>query len=293
MIKKVAVSIQEFLFKFFSFILSIIKIVILTDLSERKINTKKINNSAIILGNGPSLNEFLNQNKNFLENKDLIAVNHFADTHYFEQLCPLHYVLNAPELWSDNVEQSHIDRSIKLFTNIAQKTNWEMYLYLHPTAKKSDRWRKIINSNNFIKIRFYNPTPVDGFNCFVHYCFKNNLGMPRPHNVLIPSLLISINLKYKNIYIAGADHSWLKDIWVADDNRVLLTQKHFYDENTAKAAPMHKEGIGERKMHEVLIKMVHAFRSYFVINDYAKEKNIRIQNITKDSYIDAFDRLKL
>ena len=41
-----------------------------------------------------------------------------------------------------------------------------------------------------------------------------------PHNVLIPSIAIGLRLPFKKIYLAGADHSWLPEITVTDDNEV-------------------------------------------------------------------------
>ena len=287
------VKIQTFIFNLVNSTLTLIKILILSDLfiSKHKItsNTK----DCLILGNGPSLNDFISEHKNFLETKELMCVNHFAETDYFTSLKPRFYVINAIELWSKNVEQSHIDRSDKLFISIAEKTNWEMFLFVHASAKKYKRWSINIEKNSNIKVVYYNPTPVDGFKFFKYYCYKNNLGMPRPHNVLIPSILSAINSGYTKIYIAGADHSWFKDLWVNENNEVLLTQKHFYDEKTAKALPVHKEGKGQRKLHEILIKWVYSFQSYWEMEEYSKSINVKIYNVTKDSFVDAFERIEV
>ena len=65
--------------------------------------------------------------------------------------------------------------------------------------------------------------------------------MPRSHNVLIPTIMIALQLDFKKILLAGADHNWLKDIYVSADNRVFLTQKHFYDAQTAEKKTMDKK----------------------------------------------------
>jgi hypothetical protein len=115
--------------------------------------------------------------------------------------------------------------------------------------------------------------------------------MPRPHNVLIPSIMIALSLGFKKIFLFGADHSWLKDIWVDEENNVLLQQKHFYDIDKAKPRHMDYLGKGKRKMHEVLIKFYHSFKGYFEIDAYGKNQGKTIYNCTPGSYIDAFDRL--
>jgi hypothetical protein len=127
--------------------------------------------------------------------------------------------------------------------------------------------------------------------------------MPRPHNVLIPSLILSINMKFSNIYVCGADHSWLKEIYVDNENEVLLSQKHFYDKQAQKQSdyrdmavpqPMYHGGSNnKRKLHEVLEKFYYTFRSYWKIKSLAESQAVKIYNITPISYIDAFDRLDI
>ena len=58
--------------------------------------------------------------------------------------------------------------------------------------------------------------------------------MPRPRNVLIPSIMLAINSGYRRVYVAGADHSWLKTLSVDDENRVVSIQPHFYKEKESE-----------------------------------------------------------
>ncbi|MGD1889614.1 MAG: hypothetical protein ACFB15_03275, partial [Cyclobacteriaceae bacterium] len=118
-----------------------------------------------------------------------------------------------------------------------------------------------------------------------------------PHNVLVASLSIVLMMRFQTIYITGADHSWMKEVFVTDDNRVFLSQKHFYDGQlksdtyTDKARPMYAGSTtNERKLHEILEKWYYSFRSYWELNGYAQSIGSRIINVTPDSYIDAFAR---
>lgn len=286
-------KIQIFIKNLVNSLLSIIKIIVLSDIFIKKKYTQFQTKETVILGNGPSLTDFISESKKFIENKELICVNHFAETDYYTFLKPHIYIINATELWTSNVEQSHKDRSDKLFTVIAKKTTWELHLYVHAKAKKYKQWSKNIENNSNIKIIYYNPTPIEGFTSFRYFCYNQKLGMPRPHNVLIPSILFAIYSGFNTIYLAGAEHSWFKDLWVNEKNEVLLTQKHFYDEKTAQALPVHKEGKGQRKLHEILIKWVHAFQSYWELEEYSKSVNVKIYNVTKNSYVDAFEKMKV
>ena len=167
-------------------------------------------------------------------------------------------------------------------------------------AKKHNKWKKAIEENPLIQITYFNNTPIEGLPAFRYFCLNRGLGMPRPHNVLVAALALVLMMKFRTIYITGADHSWLKEIFVTDDNRVFLSQKHFYDDHlksetyTAKARPMYAGPTKrERKLHEILQKFYYSFRSYWELNEYAQTINSRVINITPNSYIDAFERQSL
>jgi hypothetical protein len=284
-------QIQQFFSKFFQTIASLLKVLLMS----KKIKTlkKQTGKELVILGNGPSLQNFLTHHIHFLNSKQSLAVNHFANFEIFTQIKPKYYIINVPEFWTNNVDTDVVERKNKLIKDIVEKTNWKMHLILGIGAKKSKDWMQIGQQNKEIDISFINPTPIEGFTWFKHFCYWKYCGMPRPHNVLIPSLITGINLQFSKIYITGADHNWMQELFVADDNTVYLTQKHFYDAQTAKPDVMKKTGKGKRKMHEILIKFVHSFKGYFDIDTYAKSKNTSIINITPKSFIDAFTRFHL
>lgn len=283
--------IQAFFEQFIQSLATLIKVLLLSKSNEKPPVPK--HNELVILGNGPSLKDFLTYHRKFLKDKASLAVNHFADSDTFVEIQPDYYLINVPEFWTDNVDDDVRQRRDKLVKNIIEKTQWQMTLFLGVGAKKSKLWQDISKQNKQINIYYLNPTPVAGYAWFRHFCYRKQCGMPRPHNVLIPSLLMSINMQFGKIFITGADHNWMKELFVADDNTVYLTQKHFYDLQTARPDVMKKTGKGKRKMHEILIKFVHSFAGYFDINNYAKSQNVRIINITPDSFIDAFERMKL
>ena len=116
--------------------------------------------------------------------------------------------------------------------------------------------------------------------------------MPRPHNVLIPSLILAIQSGYKEINVVGADHSWIEELTVNENNEAMVHQKHFYDEDSSKSEAMYKLGRRPRLLHEILEKFVYAFRSYHFIRQFSEKKGAKIWNLTPKSFIDAFDRRK-
>jgi hypothetical protein len=237
---------------------------------------KSKHDELVILGNGPSLTPFLNDHLSFLENKNTLVVNFFARTQFFEIIRPSYYIIISPEYFLNEQKKEFAEDRLITFQAIAEKTTWPMQLVVPALARSRNAWKSLIASNPNIEIKYLNTTPVEGFMGICHKLFNRNLGMPRPHNVLIPSIFLAIQLKYKLVYLVGADHSWLPEIRVDDDNEVLLRQKHFYDKQAEKekslrnqpiARPMYKGITTEkRKLHEVLEKFYISIKSYWVLH---------------------------
>lgn len=280
----------HFLMLFFSSLMTFFKIVLRSDLFLKPYQSKY--DRCVILGNGPSAKETLQTHKDFLDNQILISVNRFPETEAFLQFKPQHFVLVAKN-WKDNVSENSKKISIDLYDSVINRTTWDMHIHLPAEAKKCKWLMDRFKQNKHLTISLYNDTPVEGLPKWNRFFFKKAWGLPRPHNVIIPSLMIAINAGFKEIILVGADHSWLEGLTVNEKNEALLFQKHFYDENTAKLDYMLKLGKRPRRLHEILEKFMLAFRAYFEINDYAKNKNVNIWNATPKSFIDAFERRNL
>ena len=284
---------QLFIENFFSTCLTILRILIFSDIFiyiKQKWVLIKVDRESIILGNGPSLNKSIENKSESLVNKDLVCVNFFPETEYYQQLKPKYYITGAPELWIENVSEEWKVARKNLFMTLKNKTEWDLILLIPTIARKHKDWMNILSENKKIRIAYYNITAVEGYKWFRHFCFKTGLGVPRPHNVITPALIQMLNFGYKKIYLLGADHSWLPDIKVDNENRVFTLHKHFYDQDTANPVQMRNLKMGTRKLHEVLHKFYHTFAGYFIIRDYASSLKADIYNSTPDSFIDAFER---
>jgi hypothetical protein len=245
----------------------------------------------VILGNGPSLKKAIEAYGEQLKEEELFCVNHFPKTEAYVQLKPGNFVTSAPELWRDNMRESVIESREKLWAAMVEKTDWPMHVFLPAEAGKCKWLMNQLGQNRQLKIVFYNNTAVEGSRRIAFFLFRRNLGIPRPHNVLIPSLMLSINSGYREVVLLGADHSWLEELSVNDKNEALLNQKHFYDADTSRPDRMYRQlKRRPRRVHEILEKLMFAFRSYFEIRDYAETKGTKIINATPGSYIDAFER---
>jgi hypothetical protein len=285
----ILIAIQDFLVGLLQTLASVIKILAGSGFFIKP-GKKYEDENCIILGNGPSLSQSIDEYQDKLAGYTLICVNHFAESTIYDSIKPQIYVLNAPEMWMDDVEPFHYEKGEYLFQAISNNTQWDIDLFIPYAAKKVKRWQQVIINNPHIRINYFNTTPIEGYRWFRRLCYNHYLGMPRPHNVLIPSLMLSLLMNFKKIYLFGTDHSWMKDMWVTEDNEVLLHQKHFYDRATSKSRPMDHLGKGSRKIHEVLQKFVYAFRGYIEINEYSLSRGQEIINCTKGSFIDAFKR---
>lgn len=257
----------------------------------RRVIRKQNNRRLIVLGNGPSLHSSVESLGDSISNADLMCVNFYPATDDYERLKPAYFITSAPELWRDGVDDFYIDFRLKIFNALAEKTTWPLEVFIAWEAKKFPFWISILSKNPNIKITYYNILPAEGFPFFRQWMFDRQLGMPRPHNVLVPSVMMGMQKGYSDIILLGADHSWLPQISVDNHNNVLVNQKHFYDANSSKPETMKKLGKGQRKLHEVLWKFAHTFESYFIILRYAEDRNVRIINASPDSFIDAFERM--
>ena len=268
-------------------LLSVVKIVLQSKLVTRLPGHFSNPDELLILANGPSLKRTVEESADFVRGKTLLAVNFCVTSPMFEQLKPELYLIADPLFWIVPEKRE------QLFRTMAEKTTWDMNFLVPARALKNKEWQPLLAGNPHIRLYIYNTTPIEGFQGFCNWIFSKGWGVPRPHNVLIPSIAMGIRLPFKKIYLAGADHSWLPEITVTDDNVVLMHQKHFYDQNKSKAATVTQENLHSARLYTILYHMYVAFKSYFVLEDYARSRGKEVFNVTPGSYIDAFKRMKI
>jgi hypothetical protein len=282
---------KDFLTEFYQSLFSVIKVILTSKwfLSYKKHQVNK--GDCIILGNGPSLNEDLKENLKFILDRYKVCVNLFAFSNEYELIKPNYYVLAGPEFWLKNTIEFHVQQRAKLAKEIIEKTNWPMKILAPLMARNSEVYNKLITNKN-IEFILYNSTPVEGLPFIINRIFKMNLGMPRPHNVLIPSIFLAINLGYGRIIIFGADHSWHEDIKIDANNTITVNHQHFF-ESDEKRMPMYKLDGEKYRMHDIFRKLYFSFKGYFILQNYAKYRKVQILNASSKSYIEAFDKVTI
>lgn len=261
---------------------SFIKIPIMSRRPSPKSRDRK--DTIIIMGNGPSLRDAMEQDRDVLMAYPRLAVNLSALTPDFRDLRPDYYILadiafflkektgKVPQLWE-----------------ALRSVDWQMTLFLPATARKMPEVKSLPAN---ITLKFYNLTPAEGFRFVMHPLYDSGLAMPRPRNVLIPSIISSMREGFRKIVLIGADHNWSKTLWVTERNRVVSVQPHFYKDDDAELRRA-EEIFKNVHIHDVYENYAIAFRSYFNVKAYADRRGVEILNATPGSFIDAFPRIRL
>ena len=234
----------------------------------------------VLLGNGPSLRALLDHQLSTLQSRRLLCVNFAANAPEFVLLRPEYYVLADPHFFNGMDSDPNVKR---LWENIG-KGDWKMTLFVpHRFLKKACT---LLPTGN---IQPFNLTPAEGSRPIVHPLYNAGLAMPRPRNVLIPSIMIGIRLGFKKIWLCGADHTWSRTLSVDEENRVISVQPHFYKDSKTEQKRVNTEYEGYR-LHDILRSLYIAFRAYHDIAVFARRKGVTIINATPGSMIDAFPR---
>lgn len=278
----IVVCIQHFLINSLKSFVSFLKILIQSKRATPISNFTPYN-EVVVLGNGPSAKEFLEEKRDFLQQKAVLAVNFFAQHKSFDQIKPSFYVLADPAFFMK-------EDAAQILDILSNSVAWDLLLLIPTYAKKQPLWKEKkthIDKNQHIKTAYYNMTKIDGFDWFIQQATLKGWGLPSPRNVLVPSITHCIKMNFRTIYIAGADHSWLKQLWVNDNNEVILDDKHSYDTGSKTVSK------ANAPLYLIVESFSIALKSYIKINQVAKRRNTRIYNITPGSYIDVFDRLKI
>lgn len=255
-------------------------------LQSRPVRVPQAEHPAIvILANGPSLNDTMARHTDILKNSVTMAVNFAANTDMFFDLRPRYYVMVDPVFFGDD----SVANIARLRQHLAA-VSWPMTIFVPRRFIKAVP--ASIKANPNISTAGLNTVGIEGWQWLKNFAYSSRLGMPRPRNVLIPAIMAAIAMGYKEIYLTGADHSWMKTISVDDNNNVVSVQPHFYKDNEAELRRVDTTYRGLR-LHDVVESFAIAFRSYHTLARFAARQGISIYNSTPGSFIDAFERRPL
>ena len=256
-----------------------------TTILKKLIKKLKQNDECVIMGNGPSLLNELENSNDKLTNKDIFVVNFFCFTRYFEIIKPFGYVLLDPELFNYSNDKIMEQKVQDLISKLNQ-VNWNLLLCL-PYGNRNSLIYKSIKNKHLYFFEF-NAVPLNGINKINHFLFKYNLGMPMPQTVIIAAIFLALNMNYKKCHLYGVEQSWLKDLTINNKNEIMVGLEHFYP---IANSDNHQSGVAEnRSLSEFLFSQAIVFKSHMELNKYSIYKGSLIINYTPGSYIDAYAR---
>jgi hypothetical protein len=287
-LNKIFIGLSSFINKGFDTILSVPKILLMSRFGLKFPNSQS--NNACVLGNGPSLNESLSESVTFIRNTEIYCVNNFATSESFTLLQPQNYVLLDPAYFLYSVENNSRVDVQNTIDFLIKKVDWRMNLFIPVLARKSYLVSEILRQNKNISIHYYNYTILRGFDFFRFFGFRTRLGMPQCQNILAASLYIAITRKYENIYIFGADHSWHEELRLDESGELYGRQFHFYDK---PESVQREKNESSKKIYTQFQSLVKAFYSYEVLCEYSKNRQVKVWNASKKSYIDSFEKTKV
>ncbi len=239
----------------------------------------------VVMGNGPSLAKTIAEHGDRLATMPTMAVNFAAIAPEFSRLRPEYYIMVDPLFFAPS-DQPNMVRLRQALAAV----DWDMTLIV-PQGKVA-ALDPAITANKHIHPLCINAVGLEGWQWLTHWAYTHRLGMPRPRNVLIPAIMTAAWLGFGTIYVAGADHSWMRTIAVDDDNNVISVQPHFYKDDASEQKRVDTTYRGYR-LHDIVHSFYVAFRSYHLLQAWARSRHIDIFNITPGSYIDAFERRTL
>lgn len=256
-------------------------------------NITRNRENLIVIGNGPSLLDSLNELN--LGDKECVAVNHFCETDYFVAVKPKYYLIADPAYWGDIDDyadwlKTKILRFIDFFVN---KTTWDINLIV-PSVAMGSEFLNRIKENRFIHVFFYNTTNVVSPTSLQekYEAWDKNLISPPAQTCLNTCVWLGIFLRYKKIYLIGADTTWIELLHVDQEtNEVYTIDSHFYGK---KKVPLYADVEGKipQKLHDELNCISGALSQYWELKKYADYAGVKVYNASKYSLIDAYERKK-
>lgn len=249
-----------------------------------------------IFGNGPSVNYLYERNRAIIQKNKCMCVNFIGDSEFYEKIQPRYYVIvdKYAFLYDEEEDENRSAITKKAWEAILKKTNWSMILFMPHYAKKNQQLMKKIEANTYINSYFFcsdNFSDTSGkWKNEKFTLYTNGYLAPLACNVIISAIFLGIKLGYTQLYLLGADISWISSIECGEDNIVYFQDNHCYDLKGNKT--YHAYGPHMNDMACIFEALSNVFKGCKDLNEYALKNNINIYNMNINSYIDAFKKIK-
>tara|TARA_B100000575_G_C23070278_1_gene616424 strand:+ start:503 stop:1054 length:552 start_codon:yes stop_codon:yes gene_type:complete len=179
-------------------------------------------------------------------------------------------------------------------------TYWPIELWIPSHCNKKEYFQRKFLNNKFIKLKIYNSgfirAPVLGntysiCEWIIHLLWKVNIFAPPPVNVSVAALYLSYIKGSKLIDILGLNLSFFKSIEIDQHNNELLwINEHFYGKQKRDVIYLNKKDTTLSRMHIEMHKHTSVFYMLNYLSNFFKKNGIKVRNLSKNSYIDCFER---
>ena len=286
-----------FLPDFFLILITLIKSFIYYKKSKKYNSILHDEKRVILIGNGPSLQETIKEHLDILKNNSCAVVNSFVSTQLFGIIKPKYYLLVDPVFYlEDNLLEGRVKEIVyTVRDSLLKKVSWPI-IFILPQNAKNTKTYDILKSINNSKFIFFNNNVREDYipNSKLKYILWNHDAIsPLAMNVLNAGLTVFTALKVKDIYLVGADSSWITTYEVDQKNNILYCRdEHFYG---VRRIPIYKDSESKipSHLHDELKFVSTALYSYWVLKDFADYNGVNIYNSSAYSWIDAFERKSL
>ena len=269
-------------------ILSVIKAFYLTKFKPVTFDQATKDEVLIVIANGPSLKQNLEDDIGFFQQNVCIVSNKFALSEHFQTIKPAFYVWLDSYMWTS--QHDEIQKTIQI---LVENVLWPMVLFVPGYAMEATK-KKLIGKSDLLVIKSYNYVFYQGFRNFGHWLYKYNFCSPRAASVTVISLFLGINLGFKRILLAGADQNWHENIMVDEKNILLSRLQYFYKEKLeTKYIPYYKDQNTDTSTYsitEFFEMLSKTFRGFSDIAAYARYRKVEVFNLSLSSYIDVFQK---
>lgn len=249
----------------------------------------------VVIGNGPSLNISIEKYKDEIAHSDIIVVNEFGATDLFEVFKPQLYVLADPAYFT--LPENMKDSIMNLFQTIVKKTKWPMHIII-PYSYKEAHSLEIFSQNKYITIDCYYDGRQDVGKMSKFEAWDENLIAPPAQTVLNVCIYLAIYWYYKDIYLIGADTSFLESLRVDQKtNEIYIKSAHFYQDEEVYSNNYYEASKGAKMegwtLHDLIYAYGKMFELYAELKKYADYRDVKVYNASEYSWINVFERKKL
>lgn len=243
--------------------------------------TQNKGKSIHILCTGPSLKQDLPKLMNCKQfmAEDKICVNYFFKDVVIKELKPTIYCLADPCLF----KAAHIG----IFNEINTLVDWDMKLVIPLYGKEIIKTVKSMLTNKHITLVTISALLYNGFEKSRYKSWKAGHSVPSFVNISIMASYVALNLGYSDIYLYGVEHTFFDNMGVDDENRLYLTDNHFYGSEKRYVI---RDG-QHWHIKDWLYDKYLTFLEHERIHRYADYLGAIIINCTENSLIDTYIRL--